>query len=66
MTLFSKFESTVGAGDTFIAGMLHGLITHEDDWNMSRKLEFANELAGRKVTQEGFSGLGGQVLHAVK
>jgi ketohexokinase len=38
--------------------MLYGLICHEDDWTLSRKLGFANELAGRKVAQDGFSGLG--------
>ncbi|KAL9617860.1 MAG: hypothetical protein Q9204_008453, partial [Flavoplaca sp. TL-2023a] len=48
---------TVGAGDTFIAGMLFGLTCHSD-WDLDRKLEFANELAGRKVGQEGLSGLG--------
>ena len=51
-------RSTVGAGDTFIAGMLFGLTCHADDWPLDRKLEFANELAGRKVVQEGFAGLG--------
>ncbi|OCL07004.1 Ribokinase-like protein [Glonium stellatum] len=49
---------TIGAGDTFIAGMLYGLICREDDWTLSRKLEFANELAGRKVGRAGFSELG--------
>lgn len=55
---YSKVVDTIGAGDTFIAGMLYGLICHEDDWTLSRKLGFANELAGRKVAQDGFSGLG--------
>ena len=50
-------RSTVGAGDTFIAGMLFGLTCHVD-WTLDRKLEFANELAGRKVVQEGLAGLG--------
>ncbi|KAI4234839.1 MAG: hypothetical protein L6R40_006628 [Gallowayella cf. fulva] len=48
---------TVGAGDTFIAGMLFGLTCHLDDWHLSRKLGFANEVAGRKVVQEGLSGI---------
>ena len=56
MVLISR--STVGAGDTFIAGMLFGLTCHVDDWTLDRKLEFANELAGRKVVQEGLAGLG--------
>ena len=50
-------NSTIGAGDTFIAGMLYGLVCHQDDWDLLHKLDFANELAGRKVVQEGFSGL---------
>jgi len=28
------------------------------DWTLPRKLEFANEVAGRKVLQEGFTDLG--------
>lgn len=48
---------TIGAGDTFVAGMLFSLNNHED-WPLQRKLEFANELAGRKVLQEGFGNLG--------
>lgn len=48
---------TIGAGDTFIAGMLFALNNH-DEWALQRKLEFANELAGRKVLQEGFVNLG--------
>lgn len=50
-------DSTVGAGDTFIAGMLFGLTCHSE-WDLHQKLQFANELAGRKVTQEGLRGLG--------
>lgn len=55
--------STVGAGDTFIAGMLFGL-TCQVDWSLERKLEFANELAGRKVAQEGLHGLASLMEHA--
>jgi len=43
--------------------MLYGLICHPDDWDLSRKLRFANELAGRKVLQEGFTALGDAVKH---
>ncbi|KAL8759826.1 MAG: hypothetical protein Q9199_000473 [Rusavskia elegans] len=56
--------STVGAGDTFIAGMLFGL-TCRGDWDMDRKLQFANELAGRKVVKEGLRGLGSLMEHAL-
>jgi ketohexokinase len=48
----------VGAGDTFIAGMLYGLICHTDDWDREAKLRFAVELATKKVQREGFAGLG--------
>jgi fructose-1-phosphate kinase PfkB-like protein len=56
-------RSTIGAGDTFIAGMLYGLTCHSRDWTLSRELGFAIELAGRKVLQEGFSGLGDLMVH---
>ena len=59
------FGSTVGAGDTFIAGMLFGLTCRAADWDLDRKLRFACELAGRKVGQEGFGGLGGCMRHAL-
>jgi ketohexokinase len=52
------YNSTIGAGDTFIAGILFGLLCHYNEWEWARKLRFANELAGRKVVQEGFQGLG--------
>ncbi|PWY94931.1 pfkB family kinase [Aspergillus sclerotioniger CBS 115572] len=47
----------IGAGDTFISGMLYALLCRGDDWDLSQKLGFANRLAGMKVSQEGFSGL---------
>lgn len=55
---------TVGAGDTFIAGMLFGLTCHPNDWPLNRKLSFANEVAGRKVVQEGLRGLGSLMQHS--
>ncbi|KAL8995797.1 MAG: hypothetical protein Q9169_004555, partial [Polycauliona sp. 2 TL-2023] len=60
----TKVTDTVGAGDTFIAGMLFAL-TSREEWSLDRKLHFANELAGRKVVQEGFRGLGGLMEHAL-
>jgi ketohexokinase len=55
----------VGAGDTFIAGTLYGLLCHDsiekgpsEHWNDQRKLSFAVALATLKVQQEGFDGLG--------
>jgi ketohexokinase len=55
----------VGAGDTFIAGMLYGLMCRSD-WPLFKILKFSNELAGRKVIQEGFNGLGRQMQYTVE
>lgn len=52
--------STIGAGDTFIAGILYSCLVHANDWSLLNKLTFANNLAGRKVTQEGFADLTGR------
>lgn len=76
---------TVGAGDSFIAGMLFGFLCRgsndgsESDigwsteassrqpvWSLERKLEFANALAGRKILQQGFQGLAGEVEDVVR
>ncbi|KAK7965960.1 uncharacterized protein PG986_000237 [Apiospora aurea] len=54
--------STVGAGDTFIAGMLYGLLCHQDDWDADTKVRFAVQLATSKVQVEGFGGVGTQVM----
>ncbi|KAK5944313.1 hypothetical protein PMZ80_003594 [Knufia obscura] len=63
-----KVVDTVGAGDTFIAGMLFGFLCREHDkdntacaWSLKQKLDFANELAGRKIIQHGFRGLAEQM-----
>lgn len=56
----------VGAGDTFIAGMLFGLNCRGSEWSLECKLRFANELAGRKVVQEGLGGLGSLMQHYFK
>ncbi|KAJ2988068.1 hypothetical protein NUW58_g4170 [Xylaria curta] len=53
---------TVGAGDTFIAGVLFGFLHHDDDWDSRAKLSFAVQLATCKVQQEGFNDLGFQAL----
>ncbi|KAI1636421.1 Ribokinase-like protein [Biscogniauxia mediterranea] len=53
--------STVGAGDTFIAGMLFGLLCHTRDWDDEKKVRFAVQLATLKVQQEGFDGVGAEV-----
>jgi ketohexokinase len=54
--------SAVGAGDTFIAGMLYALVCHGEDWDTDRKVRLAVDLATCKVQQEGFEGLGATVL----
>ncbi|CAM1508398.1 Fc.00g052460.m01.CDS01 [Cosmosporella sp. VM-42] len=51
----------VGAGDTFIAGMLYGLLCHPDDWSAGQKASFAVDLATLKVQREGFARLGEDV-----
>ena len=48
---------TVGAGDTFIAGMLYAFV-EQKHWGLAQKVAFANELAGRKVYRQGFRDLG--------
>ncbi|KAI1763038.1 Ribokinase-like protein [Hypoxylon sp. FL1150] len=53
---------TVGAGDTFIAGMLFGLLCHHEDWDTEKKVQFAVQLATRKVQQDGFDGVGAGVM----
>ena len=58
-------SSTIAAGDTLIAGMLFGLICRDQSWSLDCKLQFANELAGRKVIQEGLHGLGRLMRHLI-
>ncbi|KAI3323059.1 Ribokinase-like protein [Xylariaceae sp. AK1471] len=53
---------TVGAGDTFIAGILFGFLYHDYDWDNRAKLSFAVQLAACKVQREGFDGLGFEAL----
>ncbi|KAK6952247.1 hypothetical protein Daesc_006782 [Daldinia eschscholtzii] len=55
---WAESKRTVGAGDTFIAGMLFGLLCHDDDWDTEKKVQFAVQLATCKVQRDGFDGLG--------
>ncbi|KAK8002011.1 hypothetical protein PG991_014233 [Apiospora marii] len=54
-------RATVGAGDTFIAGTLYGLLCHQEDWDADTKVRFAVQLATSKVQVEGFGGVGTHV-----
>jgi sugar/nucleoside kinase (ribokinase family) len=57
-------DSSVGAGDTFIAGMLFGLMEEarlENSVDLLSTLKFANRLASLKAGREGFSDLGADV-----
>lgn len=69
----ARVVDTTGAGDTFIAGMLFRLLQHRkstafsdithfglfhDQGNLRASLDYANSLAGRKILQQGFSGVG--------
>ncbi|KAI3341354.1 putative PfkB family kinase [Ustulina deusta] len=57
----SRVIDTIGAGDTFIAGILYTFLGGHKTWSLAQKLAFANRLAGFKVVQEGFSGLSGRM-----
>ena len=46
---------TVGAGDVFNAGLIHALATGQP---LEQALQYAVQLAGRKVQQQGFQGIG--------
>ncbi|RAL12057.1 ketohexokinase [Aspergillus homomorphus CBS 101889] len=52
-----KVVDTIGAGDSFNAGMLYALLCRGNEWSLPQKLSFANRVAGMKVSQEGFAGL---------
>jgi len=52
---------SIGAGDTFIAGMLFKLTNHADD-SLQDKLSFAVQVAGTKVYRDGFAGLGAEMM----
>jgi ketohexokinase len=53
----ARVVDTIGAGDTFIAGMLFSL-THHSETTLEQKLRYAVQIASRKVYQDGFDRLG--------
>lgn len=54
--------STVGAGDTFIAGIIFALLCQNEDGDVESKVQFAVQLATCKVQKEGFGGVGREVM----
>jgi ketohexokinase len=56
-------HSTIGAGDTFIAGVLFGLLCHFADWDAENMLRFAVDLATQKVQMDGFAGLAASAMN---
>jgi ketohexokinase len=58
----AKVVDTIGAGDTFIAGMLFSLTQHPET-TLEQKLRYAVQIASRKVHQDGFNGLGAAMEH---
>lgn len=61
----TKVIDTIGAGDTFIAGILYSFLKFGVEWDLVRKLSFAIELAGLKVVREGFDHLGTDIKHLI-
>ncbi|KAF2095359.1 pfkB family kinase [Rhizodiscina lignyota] len=56
---------TIGAGDTFIAGMLFACL-ERPRWTVSQQLSFSTELAGKKVFRDGFADLGEDIRDSLK
>ncbi|KAF3770789.1 putative PfkB family kinase [Cryphonectria parasitica EP155] len=53
-----QIVDAVGAGDTFIAGVMYGLLCRSGDWDVENTVRFAVDLATTKIQQDGFEGLG--------
>ena len=49
-----SLRSSIGAGDTFIAGILYFLLCHPSNPDVAEALRLAVNLASRKVQIEGF------------
>ncbi|KAG8159943.1 hypothetical protein KVR01_010580 [Diaporthe batatas] len=52
-----QIVDAIGAGDTFVAGVLYGLLCRRGDWTDQEIIRFAVKLATTKVQQDGFEGL---------
>lgn len=59
-----SLDSAIGAGDTFIAGTLFGLLCHTGDWDVHKMVRFAVDLATLKIQQDGFQGLASKLSAA--
>ncbi|KUI71551.1 Ketohexokinase [Cytospora mali] len=59
-----QIVDAVGAGDTFVAGMLYGLLCRTGDWDVQRMVRFAVDLATLKIQQDGFRGLASKLSPA--
>lgn len=59
-----QIVDAVGAGDTFVAGMLYGLLCRAGDWDLHRMVRFAVDLATTKIQQDGFEGLASKLSPA--
>lgn len=57
--MLTDVVSAIGAGDTFVAGVLYGLWCV--DWELHRTVQFAVDLATTKVQQNGFGALASKV-----
>lgn len=54
--------SAIGAGDTFIAGIMYGMLCRTGEWGVQRTVKFAVDLATLKVQQVGFKGLASKLF----
>lgn len=61
----TNLGSSIGAGDTFVAGILNGLLCHAGDWGIEKTVRFAVDLATTKIQQYGFEGLASKVSPVV-
>lgn len=60
----ANLGSAIGAGDTFVAGVMYGLLCRTGDWGVQRTVRFAVDLATIKVQQDGFDGLASKLSPA--
>ncbi|KAI7782077.1 D-sorbose [Diaporthe eres] len=57
-------RAAIGAGDTFVAGVLYGLLCRRGEWTDQRIIRFAVDLATTKIQQDGFGGLASKMSPA--